>query len=40
MNEYQEYLMEMNKKYEVEMAVASVKYGKEEEDNDEDRDER
>ena len=39
MNEYQEYLYEMNKKYEVEEAVVNVKYGKEE-DEDEDRNKR
>ena len=39
MNEYQEYLMEMQKKYAVEEAVVNCKYGKEE-DKDEDRDER
>lgn len=40
MNEYQEYLMEMNKKYDIEMAVANVKYGQEEKEDEENRDER
>ena len=35
MNEYQEYLYEMNKKYEVEEAVINCKYGKEEDEEDE-----
>ena len=39
MNEYQEYLYEMQKKYAVEEAVVNVKYGKEDEE-DEDRNER
>lgn len=35
MNEYEEYLYEMNKKYAVEEAVINCKYGdKEEEDED------
>lgn len=40
MNEYQEYLMEMQKKYAVEEAVVNYKYGDREEDEDEDRNER
>lgn len=34
MNEYQEYLMEMQKKYAVEEAVAKCKYGQEEEEDE------